>query len=107
MSGEDNPSGAIDGAVERGLLVHQRGSLTFRHELARRAAEEMQAPAKAAALHARILALLEAEHADGELLFWKSQATAVSAPDPRCPKPFRLATGWSAFHFHFSLFTLE
>ena len=64
MSGEDDPSGAIDEAVERGLLVHDRGSLTFRHELARRAVEEMQAPAKAAALHARILALLEAEHAD-------------------------------------------
>jgi tetratricopeptide (TPR) repeat protein len=64
MSGEDNPSGAIDEAVERGLLVHDRGSLTFRHELARRAVEEMRTPAKAAALHARILALLEAEHAD-------------------------------------------
>jgi DNA-binding winged helix-turn-helix (wHTH) protein/tetratricopeptide (TPR) repeat protein len=64
MSGEDNPSGAIDEAVERGLLVHDRGSLTFRHELARRAVEEMRAPAKAAALHARILALLEAEPAD-------------------------------------------
>jgi AAA ATPase domain/Transcriptional regulatory protein, C terminal len=64
MSGEDNPSGAIDEAVERGLLVHDRGSLTFRHELARRAVEEMQAPAKAAALHAHILALLETEHAD-------------------------------------------
>ena len=64
MSGEDNPSGAIDEAVERGLLVHDRGSLTFRHELARRAIEEMRAPAKAVALHARILALLEAEPAD-------------------------------------------
>ena len=27
----------------------------------------------------------------GELLFWKSQATAVSAADQRCPEPFRLA----------------
>ena len=27
----------------------------------------------------------------GELLFWKSQATTVSAEDPRCPEPFQLA----------------
>jgi hypothetical protein len=27
----------------------------------------------------------------GELLFWKSQATSVSAADQRCPEPFRLA----------------
>jgi tetratricopeptide (TPR) repeat protein len=27
----------------------------------------------------------------GELLFWKSQATAVSTDDQRCPEPFRLA----------------
>jgi tetratricopeptide (TPR) repeat protein len=64
MGSEENPSHAIDEAVERGLLVHGRGSLTFRHELARRAVEEMQPPAKAAALHARLLALLEAKHAD-------------------------------------------
>ncbi|MBV8578627.1 MAG: AAA family ATPase, partial [Acetobacteraceae bacterium] len=64
MNAEDNASSAIDEAVERGLLLHDRGSLTFRHELARRAIEEMQAPAKAAALHARILNLLEGEHAD-------------------------------------------
>jgi hypothetical protein len=50
MGSEENPSHAIDEAVERGLLVHGRGSLTFRHELARRAVEEMQPPAKAAAL---------------------------------------------------------
>jgi len=64
MSGEDNPSDAIDEAVERGLLLHDRGSLTFRHELARLAVEEMQTPAKAAALHGRILALLESEQAE-------------------------------------------
>jgi DNA-binding winged helix-turn-helix (wHTH) protein/tetratricopeptide (TPR) repeat protein len=64
MSGEANSSDAIDEAVERGLLVHDRGSLTFRHELARLGVEEMQAPAKAASIHARILALLEAERAD-------------------------------------------
>src|SRR6201993_1329941 len=64
MSGEANSSDAIDEAVERGLLVHDRGSLTFRHELARRGLEEMQAPAKAATIHARILAFLEAERAD-------------------------------------------
>jgi tetratricopeptide (TPR) repeat protein len=64
MSREDNSSGAIDEATERGLLMLDLGYLKFRHELARRAVEELQAPAKAAALHALILALLEAEHAD-------------------------------------------
>src|SRR5262249_2302070 len=27
----------------------------------------------------------------GELFFWRSQATVVTAEDPRCPEPFRLA----------------
>ena len=31
----------------------------------------------------------------GELLFWKSQVTAVTATDQRCPEPFRLAVAQS------------
>jgi hypothetical protein len=85
MGNEDNSSGAIDEAVERGLLVLDLGYLRFRHELARRAVEEMQAPAKAAALHALILALLEAEHTDvARLVHHARCASNAAARLPAC-----------------------
>jgi tetratricopeptide (TPR) repeat protein len=79
MHGEANSSDAIDEAVQRGLLVHERGNLTFRHELARLGVETMQAPAKAAAIHARILALLEAEHGDIARLVHHARCAGDSA----------------------------
>lgn len=56
--------GAVDECVERGILVHERGALSFRHELARRAIEDALSPAKAQERHARILAALLDRSAD-------------------------------------------
>jgi predicted ATPase/DNA-binding CsgD family transcriptional regulator len=48
----------IDECIERGILVHERGALAFRHELARRAVEDSLPPARAQQSHALILAAL-------------------------------------------------
>lgn len=49
---------AIDEAIERGILTHDRLGLAYRHELARRAVEDSLPPARAQELNARILAAL-------------------------------------------------
>jgi DNA-binding CsgD family transcriptional regulator/Tfp pilus assembly protein PilF len=51
---------AIDECIERGILLHERGALSFRHELARSAIENSVAPAGARQRHARICAALVA-----------------------------------------------
>lgn len=55
---------AVDETVARGVIVHERDALSYRHELARRAVENVIAPARARALHARILAVLREQKAD-------------------------------------------
>lgn len=55
---------AVDECVERGILVHERGALSFRHELARRAIEDAVAPARSQQRHARILEALLDRSAD-------------------------------------------
>ena len=47
---------AVDEAVARGVILHAQGALSYRHELARLAVENVLAPAHARAMHARILA---------------------------------------------------
>jgi DNA-binding CsgD family transcriptional regulator/tetratricopeptide (TPR) repeat protein len=54
------PGAAVDECVRAGILVGDAGGWRFRHELARRAVEEVLAPAAAARLHARALAALVA-----------------------------------------------
>ena len=49
---------AIDESVDRGVLVHEQGSLSYRHELARRAVEDALPPAQTHELHGRIFAAL-------------------------------------------------
>ena len=66
---------AIEGCVQVGMLRHDDGALSFRHELARCALEESLTALRRKALHARVLALLRerpgvaaarlAHHADG------------------------------------------
>jgi DNA-binding CsgD family transcriptional regulator len=51
---------AIDECIERGILLHERGALSFRHELARSAVEDSIPPASARQRHARICAGLVA-----------------------------------------------
>jgi DNA-binding CsgD family transcriptional regulator/Tfp pilus assembly protein PilF len=58
-SGED-----IDEAIARGLLKHQDGSLSFRHELARLAVEQSVPSARAERWHRAILEALTAGEAD-------------------------------------------
>jgi DNA-binding CsgD family transcriptional regulator/tetratricopeptide (TPR) repeat protein len=48
----------IDECIERGILIHERGALAFRHELARRAVEDSLPPARSQQSHAMILAAL-------------------------------------------------
>ena len=55
----------IEACLASGLLVADGESLRFRHELARTAIEEALPPPRAAALHRRVLAALEARP-DGE-----------------------------------------
>jgi len=55
---------AVDECVERGILTHDRGALSFRHELARRAVEDTVAPARARQRHAEIMSVLIERGAD-------------------------------------------
>ncbi|HVF16770.1 MAG TPA: AAA family ATPase, partial [Steroidobacteraceae bacterium] len=48
----------VDQCIERGILLHERGALAFRHELARRAVEDSLLPARSQQSHALILAAL-------------------------------------------------
>jgi len=55
---------AVDEATARGIIWHEGGTLSYRHELARLAVENLVAPAQARAWHAQILAALRARQAD-------------------------------------------
>jgi DNA-binding CsgD family transcriptional regulator/Tfp pilus assembly protein PilF len=55
---------AIEESIERGILIHERHALAFRHELARRAVEDSISPVRAIQLHAAILAALVARGAE-------------------------------------------
>ena len=59
---------AEDEAVACGLLRPQDGALSFRHELARRAIADHVPPGRARGLHASLLRVLAAQHADLSLL---------------------------------------
>ena len=50
--------GAVEEGVRAGILRATRGAIGFRHELGRRAWEDSLEPARAAALHARVLRTL-------------------------------------------------
>lgn len=52
-------SSALDECAEAGTLKVDEGTLSFRHELARRALEEALPPARLQALHAQVLRVLE------------------------------------------------
>lgn len=54
----------LDRCVNLGLLQFERSHVTFRHELARRAAEGAIAPATLRAMHARVLAWMQVHRAD-------------------------------------------
>lgn len=55
---------SIDECIERGILLQERGGLSFRHELARRAVEDSTPPAAARQRHARIGAILQRNPSD-------------------------------------------
>jgi len=57
----ENPAPAIDECVDRGVLRGDTETLSFRHDLARRAVEDSISPGRARQLHARILHLLLAD----------------------------------------------
>jgi predicted ATPase len=52
--------GALDECTAAGMLTSERGSVRFRHELARLAIEEASAPDRVAVLHRAVLRALEA-----------------------------------------------
>lgn len=69
----------ITAALASGLLVAERGCYAYRHELARMALENALAPPLATALHARVLACLEA--GDGDVALARMVHHASGAGD--------------------------
>lgn len=55
---------AVDETIARGVILHEHGTLSYRHELARRAVENVLPPGQSRALHAQILGRLRECHAD-------------------------------------------
>ncbi|MDR7520515.1 MAG: tetratricopeptide repeat protein [Armatimonadota bacterium] len=55
-----HPPEAVEECLSRGMLRHERGSLTFRHELARDAILQSLSPHRALILHRAVLAALRA-----------------------------------------------
>lgn len=55
---------AVDETIARGVISHERGALSYRHELARRAIENVLPPAHSRRIHAQILASLRERNAD-------------------------------------------
>ena len=55
---------AVEENIERGILIHERHAVAFRHELARRSVEDSISPARAQQLHAKVLAALVQRNAD-------------------------------------------
>jgi len=59
-----NAGPALDEAIALGIIVHAAGQLSFRHELARQAVEDIVPPSVARRWHARLLRRLRRRRAD-------------------------------------------
>ena len=88
---------AIDECIERGILVHERGGLSYRHELARRAVEDSILPASAQQRHARIYAALENRAGDiARLVHHARGAVDIEALMRHAPEAARRAAALGA-----------